>query len=291
MKKIAAFLTITAFLAPFSFADTTQDANKGFDIAANASGTATVNVPVEANDTPEIKSVSINKNMQIIAMTKHEKDEQLPYNIDYTYPQITGESLSASALEFNRLVTDMVNTSVQQFKNYVKADMLHMQTLPDSVKHNTFTMNYVVDVIKPANQILISVRLAIEGLQAGRAHPYHTNQILNYDLSKKKVLSLKDIFKPGAKYLNEFAKYSNTELGKKLEDKWMLKDGTAPLLKNYQLWNLQNDGILITFAEYQVAPYASGAQEVKIPYSNLKKLIAPNAAIAACAKDVTGCKG
>src|SRR5437899_152995 len=83
---------------------------------------------------------------------------QLPYNIDYTYPQITGESLSASALEFNRLVTDMVNTSVQQFKNYVKADMLHMQTLPDSVKHNTFTMNYVVDVIKPANQILISVR-------------------------------------------------------------------------------------------------------------------------------------
>ncbi len=283
MKKIAALLTMTAFLAPYSFADTPV-------VDINTSGAATVNPPAETTDTPEIQPVSINQNMQIVATTKQEKDEQLPYQIDYTYPQIEGEALSASAQAFNRLVTDMVTKNVQQFKNYVKADMPHMQTLPDAVKQNTLTINYIANVIKPANQIIISVRVSIEGFQAGRAHPYHTNQVLNYDLNTGKELELKNIFKPGAKYLNEFAKYATAELDKKLEDKWMLKDGTAPLAKNYQLWNLQNDGILITFAEYQVAPYAAGVQEVKIPYVDLKKLIAPNAVIAACAKDAMGCK-
>ena len=141
MKKLAAFLTITAFLSPFSFAEPTA-----------------VNVPVE---TPAIAPVSINNTMQIEAITKHEKDDELPYTIDYTYPQITGESLSASAEEFNRLMIDMVNKSVQQFKNYVKADMPHMQTLPDSVKHNTFNMNYKVNVIKPAKKTIISVRFKL----------------------------------------------------------------------------------------------------------------------------------
>src|SRR5579872_5599984 len=260
MKKLAVLLLSTLFLTSYSFAESTvsgtaapvTDANNGFDITSTTSGVARVSVP-----TPAKPSISIDKNMEIVEVTKHEEDAELPYTIDYHYPQITGENLSKSAQEFNRLVTDMVGKSVQQFKNYVKADMPHMQTLPDSVKHNSFLMDYKIDVVKPAKDILLSLRLSIEGMQAGRAHPYHTHQVLNFDLNRGKALTLHDLFKPRVNYLNTLSKYASHQLNTKLQDKWMIKEGTAPLAKNYQLWNLNNNGILITFEEYQVAPYAA----------------------------------
>lgn len=293
MKKLTAVLLTTVFLAPCSFAESAvsappSDVNGVFDIQSSASGAASVSV---APDDAKPEAVSIDKNSQIVETSKHEEDAQLPYSIDYSYPQITGDNLSASAQKFNQLVQDRVNKSVQQFKNYVKADMPHMQTLPDSLKHNTFQLDYTVDVLKPAKQTLISLRLTIEGMQAGRAHPYHTHQSLNFDLSTGKELALKDLFKPRVNYLNVFSKYASDTLNKKLQDKWMIKDGTAPLAKNYEQWNLKKQGILITFEEYQVAPYASGPQEIEIPYGVLKNIIALNAPIAVCVKEPGGCGG
>ncbi len=291
MNKLAIFVLATLFLMPYGFAETSgteaplTNANTGFDIDINStsSGTASINVHLDEAKHASTPTV-IDKNREITTVTKQEKDATLPYTIDYSYPQISGENLSASARQFNQLVLDMVNNSVQQFKNYVKADMPHMQTLPDSLKHNSFRLDYRIDVLKPEKQTLISLRLSIEGMQAGRAHPYHTHQVLNYDLNRGKVLSLKDLFKPRAKYLNALSTYSNTALNNKLQDKWMIKDGTAPLPKNYLLWNLEDKGILITFEEYQVAPYADGPQEIEVPYGVLKNLIAHNAPIARCVK-------
>ncbi len=54
----------------------------------------------------------------------------------------------------------------------------------------------------------------------------------------------------------------------------MIANGTAPDLKNYQVWNLESDGILITFDEYQVAHYAYGPQEVHIQFDVLKSVMA-----------------
>ncbi len=281
MKKIVLFFITALFASSYSLA---EPAVSGANAPATTNTFEITDAGIAAVNAPEKKPVSINETMELTPTKKHEENAELPYNIDAVYPQISGEDLSAEANKFNQLVSDMVNKSMEQFKNYVKADMPHMQTLPDSVKHNTLSIDYDVNVIKPGKQTLISLRLSIEGMQAGRAHPYHTHQILNFDLTTGKVIELKDLFKPNAKYLNAFSKYSSKMLGDKLQDKWMIKEGTAPLAKNYALWNLENDGILITFEEYQVAPYTYGKQEVTIPYSVLKKLLAPRAVVVASSK-------
>lgn len=266
MKRMAPLLLTTALCTQLAFADSAD----------------------ELKEAPK-ESVSITQGMEIAATTKHEENQQAAYTIDINYPQINGEHLTDAAKEFNRLVTALVDSSVQQFKNHVKADAAHMQTLPEELRHNSLNLNYDVDIIKPAHQTLLAVRLSIEGMQAGHPHPYHAYQVLNFDLNKGKKLALKDLFKPNANYLKAFAAYANKKLNSKLQDKWMIKEGTAPLAKNYQLWNLEDDGILITFPENQVAPYVFGAQEVEIPYYTLKNLIASQAPIAACTLAVTGC--
>ena len=257
---------------------------------AQATVTVAPSVDAPTEDAKEREAIHIDQDFKIIPAMQHEANKQLSYIIDVEFPQISGKTLTAHAKEFNRLMGNMVKESMQQFKNYVKADVPHMQTLPESIRHNKLHIDYDIDLIKPVNHTFISVRLSIEGMQAGRAHPYHTYKVLNFDLNQGKVLTLNDIFKPGKNYLKAFAKYSNATLSKKLQDKWMIAKGTAPIPKNYQFWNIQSDGILITFNEYQVAPYANGAQEVEIPYPILQPLILSEAPVASCIKNSGSCE-
>ncbi|MEO8400543.1 MAG: DUF3298 domain-containing protein [Gammaproteobacteria bacterium] len=282
MKKLASILITTAFFANVSIADTTETSATAPVATATGEGLAVI-------DSKENESIQVNQYFKISPETRHEEDQQFSYTIDTKIPQIYADNLTAPAQEFNRLINESVKQSIQQFKNYVKADMPHMQTLPDAIKHNSLRIDYDIDVVKPENQTIVSVRLSIEGMQAGRAHPYHMHKVFNFDLSKGKLLTLNDIFKPGTKYLTLFAKYSNKSLNEKLHDKWMIAAGTAPTLKNYAHWNLEDDGILITFDEYQVAPYVDGPQEVEIPYTELRPLILSKAPIVGCVINSESC--
>jgi hypothetical protein len=82
-----------------------------------------------------------------------------------------------------------------------------------------------------------------------------------------------------------FATFSHKKLSDTLQDKWMISEGTKPEANNFRNWNLEEDGILITFEEYQVAPYVYGAQEVEIPYSVLKSYLSANAPIGTDVKE------
>jgi hypothetical protein len=134
------------------------------------------------------------------------------------------------------------------------------------------------------------VRFNIEGMQAGRPHPFHRHRVINFDLKHGKALTLIALFKPHSPYLTLFSKYAREKLNKELQDKWLITDGTAPIAKNYMIWNLESEGVLITFAEYQVAPYVDGAPEVRIPYAALKNVAATNSPILACINNISQCE-
>lgn len=237
----------------------------------------------------ENQAIPVSDKLKLIPKTIHEENKSLLYVIDASYPELVGNT-SVNTEKFNTFILKIVNQEISQFKKFVQEDSAHIQTLPDSVKHNTFHVDYDIDIVNPGDQALISVRFSTEGYQAGRAHPYHFKQVLNYDLSNGKVLTLNEIFKPNTRYLDFFAKYSRRILNAKLKDKFMIEEGTKPIAKNYKNWNLESDSIVITFDEYQVAPYYYGPQEVEIPLKELAKMISPKAPIYACIKDPESCK-
>lgn len=255
MKKFSILVLISLFLLPVAYAEETQQ-------------------PVD-----EDSAINIGQKMIIKATSQDETDDHLKATIKISYPQITGEHLSANATQFNQVMQQTVMAEVQQFKKYVTADLPHMKILmaeaPQADLHNEFQIDYDIDVIHPNHNTIISVRLNIEGMQMGRAHPYHNHKVVNYDLSSGKMLSLANLFKPNTNYMKFISEYSKKELLAKLPDKWMVEKG-AKDPKNYQSWNIQDNTLLITFNEYQVAPYASGPQEIEIPFSTLKNIIAPN---------------
>lgn len=240
---------------------------------------------------PTEEAVDVSSDLKVIAKTDHLADKQLNYTVDANYPQLIGAPLPSSAVTFNKAILSMVKSEIEQFKNSVKLNAAHMKTVPVAMQKNTLKVDYDVDVIKPRNEALISVRLTFEGIQPWRAHPYHNNRVINFDLKSGKVLSLADLFKKKSKYLQVISAYSGQSLAGKLKNNsWMVAQGTKADPKNFKNWNLQADSLLITFDEYQVAPYVFGQQEVEVPYSELKKILAAKTPIAECARDSRACQ-
>jgi len=58
------------------------------------------------------------------------------------------------------------------------------------------------------------------------------------------------------------------------------EEGALPAPENYQRWNITPDGLLISFDEYTVAPYAAVPQAVLVSYEVLKQLIDPGGLLA-----------
>ena len=109
----------------------------------------------------------------------------------------------------------------------------------------------------------------------GAAHPGLNSMTLNYDLGQGKELALADLFLPNANYLEAISKYSIAELSEQPFFDSSSSNGAQPTPENYRNWNITPNGLMITFDEYQVAPYAAGPQQVRVPYSELRDLINP----------------
>jgi hypothetical protein len=248
------------------------------------------------------EAVDVTSSLKVIPQMRHEKDPKTYSTYDISYPQITGNTLSSAAKKFNKVVTAIVEEEVKKFKDSVKKDLPHMNILPEEVRQNTYRMDYDIDVIHPGKNAIISVRFSIEGMQAGRAHPFHQHRALNFDLGQNKILKLSDLFHHNVNYLPVIANYSAQKLNEPLAlDKKnlpkeilkmreaMIKEGTKAQEKNYKNWNIESDGILITFDEYQVAPYAEGAPEAEIPFTALKEILSTKTSLNACIKNPSLC--
>jgi len=175
-----------------------------------------------------------------------------------TVSQPVLKSAGSNADSFNKAVQTVIDNAENDFKS--------------SAADSQGTNNYLLmgyELYATDNNIL-SVRFQSEEFTGG-AHPGHATITLNFDLQSGASLALSDVFAPKAKYLDVIAKFATDEL--KRENRLSFPDGAAPTAANYANWNIDHGGLLFTFDEYQVGPYAEGPSEVFIPYTVLGDLI------------------
>jgi len=101
-------------------------------------------------------------------------------------------------------------------------------------------------------------------LHGGRGSSGSYSWTVNYDLRSGKVLALRDLFQPGAQYLDPI---SNLLPGRSACPRraWLGRWRAPHAGKLTKFWNITPHGLLVTFDEYQVAAYAAGPQSVTIP--------------------------
>jgi hypothetical protein len=147
--------------------------------------------------------------------------------------------------------------------------------MPFAISSKMMTEQPASVVLFNGGHELLSILFEDEAYLGG-AHPGTFYSSLTYDATGGQTLTLADLFEPGADYLGLLSALSTTELQKRPGlTAEAIAQGASPQAENYTVWEVTPQGLLIVFQEYQVGPYAAGAQSVIIPYEVLAEQLDP----------------
>jgi hypothetical protein len=223
--------------------------------------------PVPPTATIVPTSISISQQVTLISAPFTETNQSPHYTITSQTPQLAGSN-DPRVQAFNGRLHEIVTKQVDMFRQ----SFLQNTAPPITEEGSSLDVKY-----KLVSQIadIWSIKLDFAFYSDGAAHPGLNSITVNYDLGQGKELALSDLFLPNSNYLEVISNYCFTELSKQPFFDSTFQEGAKPTAENYRNWNISKDGLIITFDEYQVAPYAAGPQTVVVPYSALQAVINP----------------
>lgn len=223
-------------------------------------------IPTPAPPMPTATPIPLSQQVTLISQPFKETNQTPPFTITSQTPQLSGSDdprVTAFNQRLNELVTKEVDIWRQSF----------LQNTAPTV-NNGSTLDVTYTLLSQTGDIW-SFKIDFSFYSDGAAHPGLNSLTLNYDLGEGRELALADLFLPNTNYLEAISNYCIAELSKQPFFEGPFSEGAQPTLENYRNWNITSNGLLITFDEYQVAPYAAGPQQVVVPYSALQALINP----------------
>jgi hypothetical protein len=190
----------------------------------------------------------------------HQESHKNPtYEIKMAVPVMQGQAPYVQS--FNQYVKSLMEKERREFIDSIAGDV--------PPNPSAFDLKYKILYFIPNR--FVSIQFEEYSYVSGSAHPNIETYVINYDFVQNRDLNLQDLFKPEVSYLSIIANYCIKELKtRKFGAVDFIKDGAAPVDRNYHDWNITKAGLLINFDAYQVAPYVYGKQTVVIPYSYLK---------------------
>ncbi len=213
---------------------------------------------------PPPTALPLFKQVALESRSSSESGQPFGYTISLQKPVLVGSD-DPRVRAFNAEMASIVDSAASTFKS----DLANVLPTPVSAS-STFDVRY--ELRSPLGPIL-SIQFEMEGYVTGAAHPFHTSRSVNFDLEAGRDLSLSELFLPGSDYLQAISQYCIQELQTRNLDFSDFSSGAAPTPDNYRNWNITASGLLVTFDEYQVGPYAAGPQQITVPYSYLSRFI------------------
>jgi len=186
------------------------------------------------------------------------------YDINVTYPEylLSGQFLNT----FNTVISAEITGYVEQF-----IEAAGQLPLPDGLKSELKGRHFTYTAMRQ----FITVKMDLYPYLGG-AHPNHDIVTVTFDSSANTIITLSDFLGAGSNYLKRLSTLVEKALFEKYPElQFAFKDpafrqGFAPKEENFSYWTLTDDGLIIFFPEYQIAPYAAGTLDVIIPFADIR---------------------
>lgn len=119
-------------------------------------------------------------------------------------------------------------------------------------------------------------------IDTGGAHPNGFYKTVVFDAQGREV-EFETLFKPGSNYLErlsveaykqvlaELSRRTGVEISQDMED--TVRIGTAPTPETLQFFVIDGSDLVLLFPPYQVAAYAAGSFEVRIPLATMQDVL------------------
>ena len=134
-----------------------------------------------------------------------------------------------------------------------------------------------------ADPPIVSIVLDFSIYYAGAAHPGHYAMTVVWDAERGRALTTRDLFPATADWEEVVSREAipilERDLGDMADPSW-IQEGAGPLAENFTRWAVVEQGLIVFFDPYQVAPYAAGPQAVTIPRAAFAGVAAPAGPLA-----------
>lgn len=212
-----------------------------------------------------------------------EKADSLCTVANIHYPVFKGKSVLNNTITNKLLMMFAMNGKADSSLKLMTGNFMKEYANLSTTDRNKmfFTLDSYAKVVNQDTGLVI---LEYGGYKfAGGAHGGSFTGFINWDIKKNKNLRLSDLL---------VANYSDwlTHIAEGVFRKEEKLSDTASLASNYFFdkakFALNNNfmitpvGLRFIYNEYEIKPYAAGQTELIIPYSQIKKLVRPNAVIA-----------
>lgn len=205
----------------------------------------------------------ISQQVILISQSSEETNQTPPFEIKVQMPQLTGSD-DLRVMSFNQQMNELISKEVDAWRKSFLENTAPVMTNGSFLEVVPILISQVGD--------LWSFKIDFHFYSDGAAHPGTYSITFNYDLAQGKKLELGELFLPNSNYLEVIANYCKAELSKQPFFEGPFAEGANPTPENYRNWNITNDGLMITFDEYQVAPYAAGPQVVQVPLESFRQV-------------------
>ncbi|QAA30972.1 DUF3298 and DUF4163 domain-containing protein [Clostridium manihotivorum] len=177
-------------------------------------------------------------------------------------------------------ISDSSNNNIKEFNGIIEGDItdwekdiveLAKQDEAESKSKGVDFRPYSLDTTyKVPYNTKDFVSLVVDYYQfTGGAHGLTTRNTYNYDFVKGRRLRLFELFKDGYDYQTKINNIIKQEIAKKPDEYFQDQNGFKGI-KNKQDFYIDNNGIVIVFQLYEIAPYVAGIREFHIPFSQLQ---------------------
>lgn len=219
-------------------------------------------------------SICFSQTLNITYKKQEFSTRGIGWKVSASYPQV---DFGPDALMGMRGIAGDINNAIEalcysKISSFESAARERNPMIPDSMQSE-------LDITSEAfvnGGTLLSAVIEEFSYIAGAAHPLTTITTFNYSTTAYGVLdSISKLFVRESGYLTFISDYCYKDLKLRAEKEGygditeMIDEGTAPDVKNYGTWYLQEDTLHIVFNPYQAGPYVMGIQYVSIPLSEL----------------------
>lgn len=200
------------------------------------------------------------------------------YEGQFKYPQTVNLISKSAQDKINQAIKNHIQDSYNAYVSLMEQKEEDRQNYEDEYGYpvpedEAWAYNYEYNVtyeVKYNENNQLSI-LIYDYMYTGGAHGMSTVTSYNFEVLTGKQLLLGDIAK-GAKALSKIKQYAITDLTNRANRGEMVfpEDLAAMQINNDRPFYFTTNGITIKFYEYEVAPYAAGMPEVKMPYKVFK---------------------
>ena len=201
------------------------------------------------------------------------RDTTINYDIAVAYPKIAGSDAPAVA-RINRSIRD----SLAAFATSLRPRPADFTGTPE------MDQMIIGEAEGGPRRTFLSDRLFSSRVDVyaftGGAHGNIFSFPLTYDLATGEAVRLGTLFRNGTAWRDTLAVLTTARLAAAQDTSWLFEDQVPATSGTFAFFTLGADSLTVFFPPYAIAPYAAGAFEVTLPYTDLSPVLSPSGPVA-----------